>query len=97
MYIEKLLTAANLALSEINNLRSISGDDAALDSIENQMRFIKGHAEKNADPREHLGENKFTFGITASRELSSPHEQALKNAVNHVTEIFLEHPQHPTS
>jgi hypothetical protein len=81
--------ATNVIIAiESNPPESVSSD--ALDSIKNQMIFIRDNADNKKNPSaELMPGQKFTYAIIASRELSSPSELELNNLISEVTRILV--------
>ncbi len=93
MKLDPLLEASNNALDEIENLISKNGSNDALNSIKDQIEFIKKHAENGINPKSQLGDNKFTYPIISSREFANPDEMILQNKLDKVTVILRDIPR----
>jgi hypothetical protein len=73
---------------ETNPLGSVSTD--TLESIKNQMIFIRDNADNKKNPSAELTPGqKFTYAIIASRELASPSELKLNDLISEVTRILI--------
>lgn len=84
-----LENAAQVTIQKIDNYVKRNGSSNSLDSIRNQMVFIRDSAKKNKHPVTMLkDDNKFTYSIIASRELASPEELELYDYIVEVSRIM---------
>lgn len=89
-----LASAVKDALVELDKLIENHGTSSILESIKHQLQFIQQKAEEGKDPVDELRDGKkFTFGILASREFSSPEELVVQEKIDSVTEILIKHPR----
>ena len=85
----KLKEQVDLVLDHIDAYTEKYGSSAALESIRNQMIFIGENARKKVNPVPEMGDDKkFTYAIIASRELASPDELVLKEAIDEVSSLL---------
>jgi len=87
MSYKNLTMAAEEVLMELSLFINKNGSNPQLDSIRNQMLFIKKHSEKNINPVKMLDlDREFTYGIISSREFSSGEEMRIKEKLNDVSD-----------
>ncbi len=86
MDFKKLNDRANVAINELDKFIDYYGPSDQIDSIKQQMIFIRDNAASGKDPSIELGnEVKFTYAIIASREFASPEELELKEYLDEVS------------
>ncbi|MDN3640883.1 hypothetical protein QWY82_18935 [Simiduia curdlanivorans] len=86
MNLDKVASCAENAINAFKTQNVIDPKSPAIESIINQMEFIKSKALTGKNPRLELQEGQsFSYGIIASRELSAPDELALKKFLDEVT------------
>jgi len=84
-----LYESANSVIEQILLLIKDEGTNETLESIKQQMIFIRDNSKVGINPISALTENKkFTYGILASREFASPRELELKENINRVSRIM---------
>jgi len=84
---ELLISSAIAALEELRKFENRSSSYPWAESFRNQIEFIKTHAENRKNPVKELSNRKtFNYGIVASRDLTSPDEEVLKDKLDDVTE-----------
>ncbi len=84
-----LAKCADAVIEEIILLVKDEGSTEALQSIKQQMLFIRDSALEGKTPSIELGaDKKFTYAILASRELASPKELLVKKSINKVSRIL---------
>jgi len=89
MEYSKLAIQTNKTINYLTKFMKNNRDDASLESIINQMIFIRDNAQKNINPTFALSDGrKFTYAILASRELSSPDELKLKEEIDKVSKLL---------
>jgi len=89
MNFAKLEEQASVAINEINQFVAANGGSDQIESIKQQMLFIRDSANNGKDPAIELGdERKFTYSIIASREFASPAELELKEYLNEVSRLL---------
>ncbi len=87
-YVE-LAERADTAIQKLQEFIDNNGSTDVLESIKEQMLFIKGKALTKKNPAYELENNqKFTYAILASREFASPQELELKEYINKVSRIL---------
>ena len=85
----KLEKQANLAVSEIDFVIEKHGVSDQIESINQQILFIRENAKNNKDPSEELGDKqKLTYSIIASREFTCPSELQLKESLYKVSRLL---------
>ena len=85
----KLLRKSNLVIQLLQVKLSIVGDNQTLNSIVKQMEFISEHASKKQNPIDYLPVGRvFIFGLLASKELTDPGDDKLRETINTVSEIL---------
>lgn len=90
MDLNKLSSAAEAAIDQLNQYAERYGEEGFLKSIRCQMEFIFEHASSGVDPVSKLGDRTFTYAVMASRELASPEEMVIVDRLNQVTRILSE-------
>ena len=89
MNLKKLADAANVALARISAFAAKNGSTAPLESIRNQMKFIRDAAVDGKNPNSQLAPGQlFTYAILASREFASPEELEVKAALDAVSALL---------
>ena len=84
---DSLVSSAVAALEELKKFENQSSSYPWVESVKNQIEFIKTHAENRKNPVKELSNRKtFNYGIVASRDLTSPDEEILKDKLDDVTE-----------
>ncbi|WP_153039159.1 immunity protein Tsi6 family protein [Microbulbifer sp. Q7] len=80
---------ADRALEAVVGLESKHGKSPVLESIKNQMIFVRDNARVGKNPVDELPDGKsFTFGILSSREFASPEELLVKEKLNRVARLL---------
>lgn len=89
MNFAKLEEQASVAINEIDQFVATNGGSDQIESIKQQMLFIRDNANRGKDPAIELGdERKFTYSIIASREFASPAELELKEYLDEVSRLL---------
>lgn len=89
MGLNELKEAADTAIEKINSFIKENGNSGPLQSILNQMIFVRDNAAKGQHPADVLKEDeKFSYSIIASREFASPDEMELKEFITRVSRIM---------
>ena len=85
----KLKESAIVAIKKIDEFGIKNGESDQLESIKQQMIFIRDNAINGKDPSLELGDDrKFTYAIIASREFASPEELDLKEYIDEVSSLL---------
>lgn len=80
---------ADRALGAVVMLEKKYGESPVLESIKNQMIFVRDNARAGKNPVDELPSGQsFTFGILSSREFSSPEELLVKEELNRVARLL---------
>lgn len=86
MGFNELSKKASDAIDELNIFIDEDGSNNVLESIKQQMIFIRDKADEEKNPLNELGvDKKFTYGILASREFASPRELELQEYIYSVS------------
>lgn len=88
MNLKKLLEKTERAILELEKYSSRFGSTDQIDSIKQQMIFLRENAASGKNPINELGDKKLTYGIIASREFASPDELELKGYLDNVSEVL---------
>jgi hypothetical protein len=89
MNLNKLADAANVALAKISAFAASNGTTPTLESIRNQMKYIRDAAANGKNPNLELAPGQlFTYAILASREFASPEELEVKAALDSVSALL---------
>ncbi len=87
---QSLFSAAEKIIVEIDAHAPPYASADVLNSIKNQMVFIRDNAAAGRNPSKELPPGtKFTYAILASRELASPDETFLNDLIDEVTKILI--------
>jgi len=84
-----LAESANTSIQKLQEFIESNGSSDTLESIKQQMTFIRDNALEDKDPSLELNSSqKFTYAILSAREFSSPQELELKEYINKVSRIL---------
>jgi len=84
-----LSKCANTAIEQIQEFMQEEGTNNTLESIKQQMIFIRDNSQVGKNPIHELGNDReFTYGILSSREFASPKELELKELINNVSNLL---------
>jgi hypothetical protein len=79
---------SNAALFIIDEFTVSNGGSSVLESIREQILFIRNNAILGKNPVVELNGRQFTYGIISSREFSSPDELKIKTCLDAVSEVL---------
>lgn len=86
---KELSFRAGLAIDKLDEFIRKVGATASLESIRQQMIFIRDKADQGKNPLDELESSRyFTYRILASREFASPEELEIKKYIDHVSNIL---------
>jgi len=86
MNLNSLVKVADSALKQIDLFIKEEGNSHVLNSIKEQILFIKEKALQGKNPVKELENGKmFTYAILASKEFASPREEELHETIYEVT------------
>lgn len=86
---QELAKVAVLAVEKLDCFLEKNECTASLESIRQQMIFIRDKSLQGINPISALGENRtFTYRIIASREFSSPEELEVKFYIDRVSNLL---------
>lgn len=86
---EELSFCAELAINKLDDFISKVGATASLESIRQQMIFIRDKANQGKNPLDELENSRyFTYRILASKEFASSEELEIKKYIDHVSNIL---------
>jgi len=89
MNLDDLKITADKAIEKINEFVDKNGSTNPINSIKNQMLFIRNSASEGKHPVSVLdNDEKFTYSIIASRELASPEELELYDYITEVSRVM---------
>ena len=84
-----LSLSAEIAINKLGGYIKKYGSTSSLESIHQQLIFIRDKALENKNPLVELGEKKyFTYRILASKEFASPEELEIKGKIDDVSRIL---------
>lgn len=80
---------ANVVIKQLDFIINKYGSTQPLESIKQQMIFIRDNALQSKNPINELGKNRyFTYGVLASKELASPEELEIQKNIYRVSNIL---------